>query len=125
MVLGVSSAVFFVGSVLLIPLIVAYLPADFFVRDPMAMNWSNPGVILLKFAKNLLGVLLVLAGVLMLFLPGQGLLSILLGISLLDFPAKRRWQLALVRRKSIHQSIDWIRNKMNRPQLEIPERAES
>jgi hypothetical protein len=121
--LGIGSVVFFVGSLLAIPFVVAYLPQDFFVREPKSTDWTHPWSVIHKILKNALGLLLLFAGFLMLFLPGQGLLSILLGISLLDFSAKRRWQLALVRRKSIHSSIDWIRRKANRPPLEIPVRA--
>ncbi|MGE9291091.1 MAG: PGPGW domain-containing protein [Puniceicoccales bacterium] len=122
--LGIGSAVFFVGSLLAIPLIVAYLPADFFVREAKRIDWTHPGAVILKILKNTVGALLLIAGFLMLFLPGQGLLSILLGISLLDFPAKRRWQLALVSRKSIHSSIDWMRRKANRCPIEIPNSAQ-
>ncbi|MBC2603880.1 PGPGW domain-containing protein [Puniceicoccus vermicola] len=122
-VLGISSVLFFIGSLLVIPLVVAYLPQDFFVREPPSVQWTNPLSVLRKILKNALGGIFLFAGFLMLFLPGQGLLSILLGISLVDFPAKRRWQLSLVRRKGIRKTVDWMRRKANRPPLEIPDPA--
>lgn len=123
--LGIGSAFLFVGSVVCVPLILAYLPADFFVRDPVEINWKHPGGLLFRVLKNFVGIVLVLAGILMLLLPGQGLLSILLGVSLLDFRAKRDWQVALIRNRGIKRGIGWIRRKLNRPQLILPEPAES
>lgn len=120
-VLGVSSVVFFVGSILAIPLIIALLPVDYFVREPQLFRGLRPDRLILKLLKNLVGIFFVLCGILMLFLPGQGLLSLLFGMSLLDFPAKRRWQLAMVRHPRVHGSINWIRRKAKKPPIELPE----
>ena len=39
-------------------------------------------------AKNLLGATLVLAGLLMLFLPGQGVITLLAGLMIMNYPGK-------------------------------------
>jgi hypothetical protein len=55
----------------------------------------------------------------MLVLPGQGVLTILAGITLLNYPGKRRLELWLVRRPAIHRAIDWIRRRAGRAPLEL------
>ncbi|REJ76825.1 MAG: hypothetical protein DWQ29_15470 [Planctomycetota bacterium] len=77
-----------------------------------------------RVLKNLLGVFLVLAGLAMSVpaVPGQGLLTILIGITLLDLPGKRKMELAIVRRKRVLRAINWIRAKAGRAALEIPDR---
>jgi hypothetical protein len=56
----------------------------------------------------------------MLVLPGQGILTILIGISLLEFPGKRRLELAIVKRSSIRRAIDRIRQRSGTEPLNLP-----
>ncbi len=69
---------------------------------------------LIECAKILLGVLLLSAGIAMLVLPGQGLITILVGLSLIPFPGKRRLELFLLSRKEVRSSLNWIRIKANK-----------
>jgi hypothetical protein len=75
----------------------------------------------LRILKNAFGCFLILSGVLMLFLPGQGLLCLFLGVSLVHFPGKRRLELRLLRYKRIRNSVAWIRHKAKREPIELPE----
>ena len=70
--------------------------------------------------KNLLGAALVLIGIAMLVLPGQGALTILAGVFLLEFPGKRRLELRIVRQRPVHLTINWIRARVGRPPLVLP-----
>src|SRR5262245_3703164 len=75
-------------SVFVTVFIVVRLPADYFARrsPPPLFEGRHPALqIIGKVAKNFLGFALVVAGVIMLFTPGQGVLTILLGVMLLDF----------------------------------------
>jgi hypothetical protein len=54
-------------------------------------------------------------------LPGQGVLTILAGLSLLSFPGKRRLQLRLLRIPAIHRAIDALRRRAGRPPLHLDE----
>jgi UPF0716 family protein affecting phage T7 exclusion len=71
------------------------------------------------FGKNLLGLLLVCAGVLMSLpgVPGQGLLTAFVGLLLLDVPGKRGIELAIVRRATILRAINRIRARFDKPPL--------
>ena len=118
------SVVTFIGSLLLLPWLILRLPENYFVdpkRHISRLHQTHPLVyLLLRLGKNLLGVLLLTAGIAMLVLPGQGLLTILIGISLLDFPGKFRLERSLVRRPGISKVINWIRRKGNKSDLMIP-----
>jgi hypothetical protein len=76
---------------------------------------------ILRALKNLLGLLFLLSGLVMLFIPGQGILTILLGLSLLDFPGKPEIQLRLLRMPKVQKLIQWIRKKAKQPPLLIPD----
>ncbi len=114
----------FVGSLIVLPIVIARMDADYFVRPRKSARRDRTRHPLLRAllvgTKNFLGVMFIVAGVFMLVLPGQGLLSILVGASLTDFPGKRRVELALVRRQRILSAINWIRRKANAPPLNVP-----
>ena len=69
--------------------------------------------------KNMLGVALVILGIIMSLpgVPGQGLLTILLGLMLLDLPGKRGWEQKLVKRPKVLQTINQLRGKFGKPPL--------
>jgi hypothetical protein len=60
---------------------------------------------------------LVALGVLMVFIPGPGILTILLGVTLLDFPGKRRLELKLISRPEVLRGVNAIRARYGRPPL--------
>lgn len=113
-----------VGGLLFVPWLVARIPADYFATlEPPPGPWSRAHPVLrvvLVVAKNLLGAVLLVAGILMLFLPGQGILTMLVAVMLLDFPGKRRLELWLVRRRGLVRGIDWIRERGGRDALRLP-----
>jgi hypothetical protein len=120
--LGVSIGLFAIGM-LSVPIVIARLPADYFVRESNDGNGSeqSPGLKrkLLKPLRNVFGVLLVLAGVAMLVLPGQGILAILLGLSLVDFPGKRKLLLRIVKMRGVKRVVAAIRRRAHKPPLQL------
>jgi hypothetical protein len=115
--LAAVSAVTFVVSLGIVPILAVRIPADYF-------SWGRKYPLLrlaVLVLKNALGVALLLGGVLMLFLPGQGLLTIFLGIMLMDFPGKYRLERYLISRGPVLKSINWIRRKARVRELETTE----
>ncbi len=113
-VAGAVSTVMFVGTLVAIPWLVRRLPADYFVRPPPRR--SLPVAIL----RNVLAVLLIGFGIAMLVLPGQGIVTILIGLSLLDLPIKHRVLRWLLRRKKLQEGVQRLRAKKGKPPLVIP-----
>lgn len=119
------SALMFVASLVALPVLIARMDADYFVRGPRSRTGFRAmhpiARALLVAVKNVLGAILVLAGLAMLVLPGQGLLSIFLGVSLLSFPGKRRLELWLIRRPHVLRVVNWIRRRADTPPLLLPD----
>jgi hypothetical protein len=118
----VLSIVFFVGSLIAIPFILVRLPADFFdVRVPRPWMENHHPVlrVLGHILKNVFGLIFVLVGFLMLFLPGQGVLTMLIGITLLEFPGKRNLEAKLIGQPTVLNAINSMRDKFGKPPLII------
>lgn len=118
--LTVLSVVFFIGTLIAIPFILVRLPANYFdTRVPRP--WMQDHHPILRTAghvlKNLIGAVFVFTGFLMLFLPGQGLLTMLIGISMLDFPGKRTVEAKLVGHPTVLGAINAMRQKFAKPPL--------
>ncbi|MCB2180681.1 MAG: hypothetical protein KQH63_01475 [Desulfobulbaceae bacterium] len=117
---AVSICTFF-GSLLLVPYLVVQIPSNYFLqnRRPRA-SWTAHypiiRLILLVF-KNLLGYALLFIGLLMLVLPGQGLLTIVIAVMLMDFPGKYRFERWLATRRPVLRSINWLRKRAERDPL--------
>src|SRR5829696_3382870 len=121
-------ALLFVGSFLLnlaiVSVILVKLPANHFSKKRKTEFWSGPHPALHAvkvIGKNILGVLLVALGIVLSLpgVPGQGLLTILLGIMLLDFPGKDRLEQKLLSRPGIVNTINRLRGRFGKPPLEI------
>jgi hypothetical protein len=123
--MGLLSIVLFVGTILIFPVVIIFLPRDYFVRadrEPAHQKRQHPLVWwTLTVLKNIVGFVLVLAGLAMLVLPGQGLLTILLGVTLMDFPGKYTLERKLVGKASIARALNRIRRNAGRPSLVLPE----
>ena len=123
--IGILSIATFVGTLIVIPVLVVRIPADYFKRKEQKQKscYKNQYAAICLIGtvfKNLLGALFVVAGLAMLFLPGQGLITILIGLMLINFPGKIALQLRIVQQPNILRAINWMRVKADRPLLEAP-----
>ena len=113
-----------VGSLLIAGVVVVNWRADQFKHDTPP-PFMEGRLHLLRFAaiagKNVVGLVLILVGFVMALpgVPGQGILTMLIGLTLVDFPGKRRLEQRLVRRPAIRRVIDRVRARFGRPPLEL------
>ncbi len=112
----------FAVNLAIVSFILIKLPASYFQESHPRDFWTDRHPIARLIAiigKNALGVALVLLGVVLSLpgIPGQGLLTMLLGIMLLDFPGKRRLELNLVSRPRIFNVINKLRHRFGKPAL--------
>jgi hypothetical protein len=121
--LGALSIVFLCATMITVPVIVLLLPPRYLVEDddPVFLP-ASPLRTPFFLLKNAVGVLFVLAGLAMLLLPGQGLLTIFIGLTLIDFPAKRKVIRWIIGRKRLFRTINRFRAGFHRPPLEFPAR---
>ncbi len=122
--LAVASVVMFFGTLALMPVIVVRIPTDYFAHDrrpPPRWAPEHPVIrLVILVGKNLLGAIFIAAGLVMLVIPGQGVLTILIGFMLMDGPGKYRFEKWLVARRVVRRPIDWLRRTRGRPPLIIP-----
>jgi hypothetical protein len=112
-------------SAALFGLIIVLLPARYFVDDKGGWLASKPPLVrwLGIIGKNLLGLVIILIGVALSIpgIPGQGLLTILIGVMLLDIPGKRRLVRSFIRRPRMLRPINRLRSWFRRPPLVVEE----
>ena len=101
------------ASIVLVPRFLASLPPDYL--SPSHVPVHPP--MLLRLLRNLLGVVLVLLGVAMLLLPGQGLLTLLVGLLLVDFPGKQRLMQRLLGKPKVLKLVNKLRAHRGSPPL--------
>jgi len=109
-----GSVIFLLAVLFVVPLMVISLPVDYFASekaDGLFKKFKYPLNILILSVKNVAGIILFCIGVILLFIPGQGLLTIFTGLMLMNFPGKRKLLLSIVRRKPVLKTINWIRLK--------------
>lgn len=120
--IGLISFLTFLFGLLLMPFVIMRLPEDYFLPpqngDQTSTVLRDSSTLFLVF-KNLMGGVLLCLGVVMLFLPGPGLMVALIGLSLVDIPGKR-WVLGRILNISrLRSAINGLRGKRGRPPLKF------
>jgi hypothetical protein len=120
-----GSIAFFVLTPIAVAWAVIRLPTDYFRqtrRRPLGSFQRHPAQRPVALVlKNALGIVLVVAGLVMLIVPGQGLLTIAVGLMLVDFPGKYRLERWLATRRPVWRSINWLRKRAGRAPLARPD----
>ena len=121
--LAVISLLTFLVTLFAMPILIIHIPDKYFLRKKRISPCNpRPAIgfrLVCRILKNILGVFFVLIGLIMLFLPGQGLLSILIGVMLMNFPGKYKVERAIIRNKKALSTINWVRSKAHRPPLQV------
>ena len=126
-VLSIASIVMFCIGLVVMRYAIVYMPADHFVRDGQPSAWwlrQHPVIRwVILILKNLLGAMLLLAGVVLSLpmIPGPGVMLMLVGISLMNLPGRRQLELWLVSFPAVHQKIDSLRARNGQQPLKLPE----
>ena len=116
-----TSVLLFIATAIVVPLFLVRIPADYYARNTHARQFladAHPVTrALLLAGKNAVGLILVVTGIFMLVLPGQGVLTIIAGMMLVDFPGKQRLERWLIGRPVVLRSINWLRKRKKQPPL--------
>lgn len=120
--IGVPTLTFLFGVAIAIG-----LPADYFVRDRTAPVRHAAAHIVVRILKNLVGWVMIPLGIFMALplVPGPGLVFILIGVSLADFPKKRRLEERLLGYPPVLQAVNRMRQRFGRPAVQIHSHARS
>lgn len=117
---GIFSGTSLVLSVVGCGVLITYLPPDYFDETKKVRPIKNIVLrILLLVIKNIVGGILIIIGALLAVpgIPGQGLLTILTGLIISDFPGKKRLARRIIRIQAVFTAANSIRTHFNRPPL--------
>ena len=116
-----ASALISIVGIIALPLVLARMPADYFVRatpPPDSIKVQHPVVrLLIAMVRNSIALVFLILGVILLFTPGQGVLLLLVALMLGEFPGKRAWERRLVSAPGVEKAINKIRAYAGRPPL--------
>lgn len=114
----------FLGSLLLNVIVIGFvfvkIPPHYFsshYQDDFLPNSSwitRWGVVILK---NLAGLFMLVIGIVQLIGPGQGILSILTGLILMDIPGKRPLEARIIKRPAVLAAVNKLRQRFEKPPL--------
>ena len=121
-VLAVGSVTLFLAATVGVPLLLARMPAEYFSRRECdRYGLERPARshfrAVARMVKNLVGWVLLAAGIAMLVLPGQGLLTILVALLLVDFPGKLRIQRRLLATPRVLGTVNALRRRAGQSPL--------
>ena len=119
--LGSISFLVFIFSLISIKWLVALIPSDYFIENKRNKYQSSyPLTWLISIIiKNIVGYILIIGGILMLVLPGQGLFTIIIGLMLSNYPGKYFIERKFIAIPSVLKTINWLRKKSNKPPLKV------
>jgi hypothetical protein len=105
-----------VVTMLIAGVILVTLPPDYLVEgDGRSRHWTY------RLVRSIVGVVLVVVGVLLSLpgIPGQGVLTILAGLILIEFPGRHRIVRAIIGRPAVLSALNRLRARFGRPALRI------
>ena len=113
-----------IATIVGVPWVVTRLPKDYFVRSERVVwraSFDAPLLSLItSMLKNLLGLLLVVLGLIMLVTPGQGIVTLLIGLLLMNFPGKYHLERWLVLRPGVLKGLNWLRRRQGQLPFDQP-----
>ncbi len=88
---------------------------DFLPGSPWIVRWGA------VIAKNIFGIFLIVLGTLLSLpgVPGQGILTILLGLIMIDIPGKRPIEARIIKRPTVLAAVNKLRDRYGKPPLEL------
>lgn len=121
---GAGSAVLFLAALIGMPLLLVRIRRDYFTaprRCASPLRKQHPVMAASVTAmKNAGGAVLVLIGVVMCVTPGQGVLTVMVGLMLMDYPGKYRIEQWFITRKPVWRAVNWLRQRAHAPPLDYP-----
>ena len=119
--LGLLSFLIFIFSLVTIKWLVALIPSDYFVSKKDTKFKSEYPIIWLisMIIKNIIGYVLIIGGILMLLLPGQGLFTIFIGLMMSNYPGKYYIEKKIIAIPSILKTINWLRKQSDKEPIII------
>lgn len=122
--LAAGSTFLLVASIIATPWIVARLPRDYLLQYDRTSPRHPLIRLLINTLRSVIGLALILLGLLMIVIPGPGVITLLIGLSIARFPGKRQLLRYLASRSSVFTSLNWMRARQGQAPLLHPHQEE-
>ncbi len=109
--ISTTSLVLLILGILSLPYLVRLIPSNYFLS---AYKHKKP-LLLVCVLRNIIGLILLLARLVMLVLPRRGILTIILAFLLMDFPKKYKLEQMLIRNNAVFNGLNWLRKHYGYP----------
>lgn len=121
-IVAIVSVTSFILTVVGCAVMITNLPSNYFIGSYKERRINNPFVrFFVSLIKNIVGLLLIIVGALMSLpaVPGQGLLTVLAGLIISDFPGKKRLARRIIRIRTVYLTANKIRLHFKRQPLKL------
>ncbi len=111
-----------VMTFVMLPIMITRLPKNYFVEEhrPPPMSRHLVVHLFMMAAKNVVGLAFVVLGIILLFLPGQGVLTLFIGLTIMNYPGKFALERWLAMRPRVLPALNWLRARHDQPPLDDP-----
>ncbi|MFK7861874.1 MAG: PGPGW domain-containing protein [Granulosicoccus sp.] len=123
-VIAAGSTLLLLASIVATPWIVARMPSDYLLQHDNRQPRHPLVRLSIDTLRTVIGVALILLGLLMIVIPGPGVITLLIGLSIARFPGKRRLLRYIASRDSVFNSLNWMRSRQGKPRLLHPHQEE-
>lgn len=120
--LGIISVLIFIFSIVGLRLFIIAIPSDYFINKKRVSTLRDNSILLwvfYKIFKNIIGYIFIAIGLLALVLPGQGILMILIGLMMSDYPKKFDLEKKIIKINTVRKGVNWIRIKSNVEKIKL------
>ena len=119
---GIVSVFLFFLSLFLLRYVILRLPEDYFITASSISKShpKSPQKIIVRVAKNAVGFLLTICGIILLFTPGQGMITILIGLCLIDLAIVNQFKKKIINNSKVQKALNWIRIKKSVKPFNFP-----
>ena len=120
--IALCSLLVFLVSLASLPWLAAKIPEDYFLHRKRKKTLplttaAFARYLFMRLARNLVGLILLAGGFLMLFIPGQGILTMVMGLILIDYPGKYSVEKAIIGYPAVFKGLNWLRARAHKPPL--------
>ena len=115
---GIVSVFLLFLSLFLLKYVILRLPEDYFITASSISK--SPQKIIVRVAKNAVGFLLTICGIILLFTPGQGMITILIGLCLIDLAIVNQFKKKIINNSQVQKALNWIRTKKSVKPFNFP-----
>lgn len=107
-------------SLVATPWLISRLPNDYLIKAGLREKPRGFIRTVIYCVRAVIGLILVILGFVLMLTPGPGLVVLIVGISLAEFPGKERLLVSIATQPSVLKSLNWMRTRRGKQPFDYP-----